>query len=168
MRLPEPLLRQYEALAPRERRLVVIGAVFAALLIVYLAVVQPIASMHTRLVKQLEYDRASLAFLRDAEAQIRAAGPLRAGPGHLRPGESILAVVSSAAQRSPVADSVQRIEQAANGGVRLTLSSARFDELVRWLATLNHSYGIEVADANIQQAQAPGTVDATLTLKAGS
>ena len=168
MKLPEPLTNWYGGLAPRERRLVAIVGIIVAVLILYLAVVQPIASAHNSLAREVRANRALLAWLDDAEAKIRAAGPGEAGgSGHLAPGRSVFSAVSDAAQNGPISASVQRIEQSGDGGVRLTLSAVPFDSLVTWLGTLNHSDGIIVANASVQQADSPGAVNATLTLNTG-
>lgn len=164
MRVPEPLLRWYAGLAPRERLLVVAGGSFAALLILFLVVIQPLLTVHNHLSSEVRNERALLSWLGEAQARLQAAGPATAGLGHLPPGQSVFAVVSSAAQSGPMAGSVQRVEQAADGGARLTVKGAAFDDLVRWLADLARNDGVTVAQATIQQAQSPGTVDATLTL----
>lgn len=168
MKLPEALRTRYMELAPREQKLVLIGGVFAVLLILYLAVIQPLAAMHARLEQEILYDKASLALILDAKVRIRESGNSGGNIGRLPPGQSLLAAISSAAQRGPIASGVQRIEQAGDGGVRLTLSSVPFDDLVRWLATLSQRDGVDVSDASIQQATSPGTVNATLTLKSAS
>ncbi|MGH8426640.1 MAG: type II secretion system protein GspM [Gammaproteobacteria bacterium] len=168
MKLPEPLTHWYGGLALRERRLVAIVGVIVAVLILYLAIVQPIASAHSRLAQEVQANRALLVWLDNAEARIRATGPGEGGgSGHLAPGSSVFSAVSNAAQNGPVSASVQRIEQSGDGGVRLTLNAVPFDSLVNWLGTLNSSNGIVVANASVQQADSPGTVNATITLNAG-
>lgn len=164
--MPEPLARWYAGLARRERRLVAIGGGLAVLLILFLVVVQPVVAAHNRLASQVRNERTLLSWLNEAQARLQAAGPATASLGHLPPGQSVFAAVSSAAKSGPVAGSVQRVEQAADGGARLTVKAASFDDLVRWLENLARNDGITVAQATIQQAESPGTVDATLTLNA--
>lgn len=166
-RVPEAVSRWYATLALRERRLVVAGGTLAALLLLFLGVIQPLATAHNRLAAKVRNERTLLNWLDEAQARLQAAGPAAASLGHLPPGQSVFAAVSSAAQSGPVAGAVQRVEQAADGGARLTVKAAAFDDLVHWLGDLARSDGITVVQATIQQAESPGTVDATLTLNAG-
>ena len=162
-------MRWYAGLAPRERRLVTIGGILLALLVLYLAVVDPLVAARARAAQRASNARATLNFLDNAGARLAAAGPVAGGAvGHLAAGQSVLAAVSTAARSGPVSGSVQRIEQAGNGGARLTVKDAPFDALVGWLGSLQSSDGIVVVDANIQQAEQPGTVNGTLTLNTGS
>ncbi|MGH8160973.1 MAG: type II secretion system protein GspM [Gammaproteobacteria bacterium] len=166
MKLPEPIGSWYAGLAPRERNLVIAGAVVVVLLIIYLAAVQPLVSAHRSLNSKLQADRSLLAYMDRAAGRLGSA-PSAAGTGHLT-GGSVFSAVSAATQDSSISNAVQRLEQANNGGVRLTLASVPFDALVQWLQKLADSKGITATSASIQGAQAPGTVDVTLELNARS
>lgn len=168
MRLPEPIVRWYGNLAPREQRLALAGAGIALLLIVYLAVVQPLAAAHNRVAMQAKGQHALLVWLDQAATRLQSAAPAAGGLGHLAPGESVLAAVSSAARGASVSSAIQRIEQAGNGGARITLTGAPFDDLVRWLGTLRGDDGVVVVAGSLQQSRQPGTVDGTLTLNTGT
>lgn len=161
VKLPAPVAAWYAGLAVRERRLVAVGAAMVVSLIVYLAVVQPLTAAHNRLDRKLEADRSLLVYMNRAASRLKAAAP--AGPAG-NTSVSVFSAVSTAAQVASIKNAVQRLEQADNGGVRLTLSSVSFDALVPWLENLANQEGIAVESANIQRAQAPGAVNATLTL----
>lgn len=160
--LPEAFRVWYRQLAPRERRLTAIGAGLLALLVIYLAGVQPVVSAHARLMHELAQRRALLHYIDSAAPRLQSGET--PGTGHLKPGDSVFAVVSSAAQASAIAEAVQRLEQTGDGGVRVTLSGASFNALVRWLGRLARETGIVVTQGSIQRAPEPGAVNATLTL----
>lgn len=162
LRLPAPLRTWYEGLMPRERRLVIAGGVFLVLLVFYLAVVSPLSAAHTRLMRDVQAKRQLLAYINNAAPRLEAQSGGSAG--HLPPGQSVFAALSSAIQSSPISSAVQRLEQSSDGGVRLTLSGARFDDLATWLDSIQKRDGIVATRANIEQANDPGTVNATLTL----
>lgn len=163
MRLvPDALATRYRGLAPRERRLVAIGGGVLALLVVYLAGIQPALSAHAHLMYQLRQRRALLGYIDSAAPRLQGTGS--PGNGGLAAGQSVFAAVSAAAQSSAVAAAVRRLEQTGDGGVRVSLSGARFDALVRWLGELAHGSGIVVTTGSIERAADPGTVNATLTL----
>ena len=163
--IPAPLRNWFDGLAPRERRLVIIGAAAVALLLIYFAVITPIRTAHSRLMNDVQQKRQLLALINRSAGRVQSA---TAGGGHLQPGESVFAATSSAIQSSPISGAVQRLEQTQNGGVRLSLSGVSFDAMVQWLGTISRQKGILATRATIQQGNNPGTVDATLTLNASS
>lgn len=165
LNLPAPLRAWLDGLAPRERRLMIGGAAAVVLMLIYFAIVTPIQSAHSRLMNDVQQKRQLLALINRSAGSIQSA---TTRGGHLQPGESVFAATSSAIQASPISGAVQRLEQTQNGGVRLSLSGVSFDALVQWLGTLSRQKGISATRATIQQANDPGTVDATLTLNASS
>src|SRR5699024_3783835 len=98
--------------------------------------------------------------------RLKSAAPASGGPIHLT--GSVFSAVSSAARDKSVHNAVQRLEQANNGGVRLTLTAVPFDELLTSLEKLATQKGIVAESANIQGAQSPGTVYVSLTLNTRS
>lgn len=162
MTLPAPLRAWYGGLAPRERRLVLVVGAVVLLLIIYLAIVNPVRSAYDGLRQDVQAKRQLLVYID------RAAGRLHTDSthhlGHLPAGQSVFTATSAAIQSSPISAAVQRIEQTRTGGVRLSLSGVEFDALMRWLDTLAGQDGVVVTRATIEQANGPGTVDATLTL----
>ena len=162
LKLPAPLRAWYAGLVPRERRLVLIGSGVIALMIVYLAIISPISTAHTRLMRDVRAKRQLITYIDNAAARLQTQSS--ASIGQLPAGQSVFAALSAAIQSSPVSGAVQRLEQTQDGGVRLSLRGAAFDSLARWLATIASQDGIVVTRATIDQATNPGTVNATLTL----
>ncbi|HYW75200.1 MAG TPA: type II secretion system protein M [Gammaproteobacteria bacterium] len=163
--IPPALRSWFDGLAPRERRLLIVGGIAIVLMVVYFAVVTPVRSAHSRLMNDVQQKQQLLALINRSAGRIQSAG---ASGGHLKPGESVFAATSAAIQSSPISGAVQRLEQTRNGGVRLSLSGVDFDALVQWLGTLSRQDGIVAIRATIQQSSNPGTVDAKLTLNTSS
>lgn len=167
MRLPEPWRRWYTGLSRRDRGLVIGGAGVVLALILYLALVQPLHSAYVHLVQRVQGQRTTLQWLNKKTARIRALEGN--GPQVMpRPGgsTSVFSVVSASVQDSPIASTVQQLQQAGNGTIQLTLQGAPFDQLVQWLADLARTEGIIVVNASIERTTAPGRINATLSLKA--
>lgn len=165
MTLPEPLRNWYAGLAKREQKWVWLGLGAIVVLILYLAVIQPLVSAHQNLDQRLQADRSLLAYMHgvsDRLSSLSASGKSGSFTG------SVFSAVSAAARGSSINNAVQRLEQANNGGVRLTLSAVPFDALVRWLEKLAIDKGIIAVRASIQGAQVPGTVNVSLTLNTRS
>jgi len=161
--IPEPVAAWYGSLARREQKLVLAGGAVLVLLVAYLGVVQPIVSARARLLDQVQQRRELLAYINSAAPRLRAAGPSTGGAGP-NSGHSVFTTVSAAAQNSPISGAVQRLEQTSDGNVRLSVSGASFDALIRWLGTLAAQDGISVTRANVQRAANPGTVNGNFTL----
>lgn len=166
MKLPQPIDAWYSGLGKRDQRLVVVGLVLVVLLILYLAVINPLVSAHQSLARRVAADRSLLVYMNSVAERLRVSNA-RSSAHPVLTG-SVFSAVSAAARGSSISNAVQRLEQANNGGVRVTLSAVRFDALVRWLDKLASEKGIVVNRATIQGAQAPGTVDASLTLNVRS
>ncbi|MDN5864283.1 MAG: type II secretion system protein M [Gammaproteobacteria bacterium] len=162
MKLPQPVVTWYAGLAKREQKMVLLGLGVILLLILYLAVIQPLVSAHQDLDRRLQADRSLLVYMNGVADRLRRSTAPGGGAASFT--GSVFSAVSAAARGSAINQSVQRLEQADNGGVRLTLTSVPFDTLVRWLEMLATEKGIVVESASIQGAQAPGTVNVSLTL----
>lgn len=166
MKLPEPVERWYTGLAKREQRLVLLCLGVIVVLILYLAVIQPLTSAHESLDRRVQTDKSLLVYMNNSADRLRSISASGGGKAHFS--GSVFSAVSAAARNSPIHNAVQRLEQASSGGVRLTLSAVPFDDLITWLQSLATEKGIVVERANIQGAQAPGTVNVSLTLNARS
>jgi len=163
--LPPALRAWFGGLAPRERRLLIVGGIAVVLMLVYLAIIAPVRSAHSNLLNDVQQKQQLLALINRSASSIRSTA---ASGGHLQPGQSVFAATSTAIQSSPISAAVQRLEQTRDGGVRLSLSGVNFDALVQWLGTLSRQDGIVAIRATIQQGNNPGTVDAKLTLNTSS
>ncbi len=163
--LPPALRAWFGGLAPRERRLLIIGGIAVVLLLFYFAVIAPVRAAHSNLLNNVQRKQQLLALINRSAGRIRSTTE---SGGHLKPGQSVFAATSASIQSSPISGAVQRLEQSQNGGVRLTLSGVSFDALVQWLGTVSRQDGIVAIRATIQQGNNPGTVDAKLTLNTSS
>lgn len=152
--------RWYGALAPRERRMVVVGAAAVALLIVYLAVVEPLAQRRAQLEQGVAAQRTLLAWMNEVGDRVRTAGPQRVGNG-----DSLFATVDRSVRATALAGSVQRVQPEGQQTVRVWLDNAPFDELVRWVGMLDREHSVVVSALTAERTQASGMVNARLTLE---
>lgn len=154
----------FNALAPRERTLVSVAAVFVVLALAYVAAWSPLASSVTRLAQSVEDQQALKQWMQQSAAEVNrlrnAAGG--AGGGDRR---SLLAVVDQTSKQSQLAPAVKRIEPDGQELVRVSLEQASFDDLVTWLGGLQRNYGVSVADISIDRQADSGRVNVRLTLK---
>ena len=153
----------YEKLAERERRMVLGGAIAAAVLLL-LAIVLPLNRNITQSRQRVTTKQGDLAFIQKAAPQLAAAGP---GSGTAATGESLVVLIDSSARESGLGKSLSSSQPTADKGLRIRLDHVPFDALVAWLARLAQSHGVSVESAEIESAGEVGFVNAGLVLKAG-
>jgi general secretion pathway protein M len=153
----------YLSLAPRERWLVTGAAVFIAVVIFYLALVEPLIERRAMLERGIVAQRELAAWMRGIAGDGDTAAPV-ATPDS---GGSLFAVVDRSVRGTLLAGAVQRVQPEGSGSVRVWLDGANFDELVRWIAVLDRQHGIGVTALAVERGAASGIVNARLTLERG-
>jgi general secretion pathway protein M len=158
MSTPRLALPNLAEMSGRERRVLAIGALAAALIFVFgvwVPLDRSVAQAHARLAQK----RADLEWMRGVAPEIAAApAPPAAG------GESLLVIVDRSARESGLGSSIAGSEPGAAGTLSIRLSKAPFDTVVAWLARLAQQNGIHVDSATLDTAGAPGLVNAALVL----
>jgi len=153
----------YANLADRERRMVLVGGIAAAVLLL-LAVVLPLNRSISQARQRVAVKQGDLAFIQNAVPQLAAAGP---GIGTAATGESLVVLIDSSARESGLGKSLASSQPTPDKGLRVRFEAVAFDGLVAWLARLSQSHGVRVESAEIEAAGEAGLVNAGLVLKAG-
>ena len=153
----------YEGLAERERRMVLLGAVVAAVLLV-LAVVLPLNRNIAQAQQRITVKQGDLGFIQSAVPQLAAAGP---GPAAVATSENLVVVVDSSARESGLGKTLASTQPTGDKSLRVRFERAPFDGLMAWLARISQNHGIRVETAEFEFAGEAGLVNAGLVLKAG-
>ena len=149
------------ALSPRERRMLMFGAVaLAAILIFGLLIPLDRSVAHTQ--QRVAKKRADLSWMQTVAAQIAVLPPPAAANG-----ESLLVIVDRSARESGLASALAGSEPGGAGSLSVRLEKAPFDGLVGWLARLAQQHGVTVDSAIIEKTGAPGLVNANIVLHSG-
>lgn len=144
----------------RERRMVILGAGAATLLLI-LAVVLPLQHSVSSASERIEHKRDDLTWLRSmaprfGSVALTAPQPLR---------ESLVGLVDRTAREAGIGKSLVGSQPSGNGGLSAHFEQVPFDGLVSWLSQLGDRYGIHAVSATLDGTSAPGTVNATLVLR---
>jgi general secretion pathway protein M len=151
----------YDGLQQREQRVVAIGGVVLAVLILVLGILLPLQSAVSSAVKGNATKREDLAWMQVNAPEVRAAsGQLPANTG-----EAPVVLVDRVGREAGLASSL-RGTQPNGTGVRVQLEAAPFDTLITWLATLDQSYGLAIESITVDRAARPGVVNANITFTA--
>jgi len=153
----------YANLAERERRVVLLGAIAAAVLLL-LGILLPLNRNIAQARQRITTKQGDLAFIQQAVPQLAGAGPEM---GAAATGESLVVLIDSSARESGIGKSLSSSQATPDKGLRIRLEKVPFDALVAWLARLSQSHGVRVETAEIEAAGEPGLVNAGLLLKAG-
>ena len=147
----------YAGLQEREQRVVGIGAVALALLLLVGGILLPLQSAVSNAVKRTEAKREDLAWMRANAPEILSSGGVLAGAA-----EPPVVVVDRVGREAGLGTSL-RGTQPSGAGVRVQLEGAPFDTLITWLASLDQRYGLAVESITVDRAARPGTVNANIT-----
>jgi general secretion pathway protein M len=158
MKLPSLGTLSLDSLSERDQRMLKIGGVVIVLLIIF-GVIVPLDHGVSAAQARLKKKQADLVWMRDVGPELAAAGPARAASD-----ESLLVVVDRSARESGLSSSLAGSEPSGPGGLSVRLQRASFDTLVAWLARLSQQNGIRVETASIENAGAPGLVNAAVVL----
>jgi general secretion pathway protein M len=148
----------YAGLQQREQRVVTIGGVAVAVLILVLGILMPLHSAVSSAVKRNEAKRADLAWMQANAPEIRASGNQLAADT----GEAPVVLVDRVGREAGLAGAL-RGTQPSGTGVRVQMEAAPFDTLVTWLATLDERYGLAIESITVDRAARPGVVNASIT-----
>jgi general secretion pathway protein M len=148
----------YAGLQQREQRMVAVGGVVVAVLILVLGILLPLESAVSSAVKGNETKREDLKWMQANAPEIRAAGNQVAADT----GEAPVVLVDRVGREAGLGSAL-RGTQPNGTGVRVQLEAASFDILVTWLATLDERYGLAIESITVDRAAQPGTVNASIT-----
>jgi len=147
----------YGGLQEREQRVVGIGAVALALLLLVGGILLPLQSAVSNAQKRTETKREDLAWMRGNVQEIQSSGG-----GLLGAGDPPVVVVDRVGREAGLGTSL-RGTQPSGAGVRVQLEAAPFDTLITWLASLDQRYGLAVESITVDRAARPGMVNANIT-----
>jgi len=148
----------YAGLQQREQRVVAVGGVVVALLILVLGILLPLHSAVSNTAQHNQTKRDDLAWMQVNAPEVRAAGSqLPADTGEAP------VVLGDRVGREAGLGSALRGTQPNGNGVRVQLEAAPFDTMIAWLATLDERYGLSVETITVDRATRPGVVNASIT-----
>jgi general secretion pathway protein M len=157
-KLLEKFWTWHAGLQQREQRVVAIGGVVVAFLVLVLGILLPLQSAVSNAVKRNQTEREDLAWMQVNAPEIRAAG-------NQLPADTAEApvVLVDRVGREAGLGSALRGTQPNGTGVRVQLEAAPFDTMVNWLATLDERYGFAIESITVDRAARPGVVNASIT-----
>jgi len=140
---------------PRERGVLLTGAVLVALAVLYAGLWDPALTARSRLAATLPKMRAQLEGMRLQKREIEQ---LRKALGPASPSADLRALLRAAVERSPFPRAVDRIEWRSGEHVVLAAAAVGFDQWVDWTRALQRELGVRVDSCEITALPEPGMV----------
>ncbi len=151
-------------LEPKQRLYLIGGSSFAVLLILYLMVWAPVASGISKHQASIDQDRKDTAWMKSASAQLQQ---LKSRPGSTSRNQSLVSIVDRRINDAGLKASLKRMQPDGKTKVKLWLSQGSFDAIINLIGTLEQADGITVSNFSVSPADAPGIVDARISLARG-
>jgi general secretion pathway protein M len=148
----------YAGLQQREQRMVAIGGIVLAVIILFGGILLPLQTAVSAAESGNESKRQDLVWMRANAAEIRAAGnqlPVDSA-------EPPVVVVDRVGRAAGLTDALRGTQPNGNG-VRVQLEGAPFDTVVTWLATLDQRYGLSIESITVDRTVKPGLINANIT-----
>lgn len=157
-----PLQQWFDKLAPRERWMVMAGALFALVALMYAFGIRPIYQARDAAAGRVAEQRQLLG---DVEQVARRFGP-QSGPvaRTQASGESVIVLVDRSTRERGLSSYLKRNQPEGTDGVRLRMENAPFDELLLWLSDVQSGQGLAAVSASFDPSGEPGRVNANLVL----
>ena len=154
-------------LQPRERRILLAGALALLLIMFYALVWDPYQQEMRRLRESVSAKHLDLQTMQQAAAEIDALRRSGAG-GALPAGQSIMGVVDSSAKQFNVGAGIKRIQPEGERAVKVWAEQVPFDDLIRWLDGLQKQSGIVIHTISIERQEINGLVNVRMELRGGA
>lgn len=151
-----------DKLAPRERWMVMGGALFALVALIFALGILPVYRARDAAAERLAEQRQLLA---DIEQVARRFGPQSPATGATpTSNESVLVLIDRSTRERGLSSYLKRNQPEGTDGVRLRMENAPFDELLLWLSDVQSGQGFAAVSASFDPAGEPGRVNANLVL----
>lgn len=154
---------RFLALQVRERWILGVGAVLLLIVVLYLAVWEPLVQARTQRTAALESARQIAVKLEQAAAQLQVSSGRNPAATQGR-GLSLMAAVDQASKQGSLGKGPTRIQPEGDREVRVWFEDVPFDSMVRWLSDLQVRYGVAVQTLDVEPQSTPGKVNVRMSL----
>ena len=148
----------FESLQPRERGILLGGAVVATLIILWAGILSPLATSAAELRAAVATKERLLVDVRRVQALApQDAAPVRSGS------QSLVVLVDTT--RQPHGLEFARTRPDGPNGINVTFQNASFDSLVDWLISIESNHGVVVETASFSSTRDRGLVSGQIFLR---
>ncbi|MFV8836566.1 type II secretion system protein M [Aquisalimonas sp.] len=160
-------MRQWwQGLAPRERRVLILGGGALVVILYIFALRLPAERAVADLDERVAQERALAGWMEQTRDRILALqGEAPADPDAADRDQALFSLADQSAREHGFGSQLARIEPAGEDGARVNFEGIAFDALIRWLVHLRQTYGVTADQVTVRRAGEEGRVDAQLLLE---
>ena len=156
----------WAGLAARERFILMGGGVILALIVVWVAIWEPLVQGRSALRAEVARLSAAAVWMDQVADDVRRRARLAPASGGAPAQGSVLTLIEVSANAAGLRQALTRV-QPEGDGARLSFDQVGFDSLMSWLADLELRQGLQVSQLSIDVAEAPGQVAARILVERG-
>lgn len=150
----------FQQLEPRERQVVLAGALVVGLIFIYLLLIPLQRQVHTAQVRFGERQQ-DLLWLQSVAPQLTSLKNSAATRGN----ESLVVLTDRVARSSGLAGAIKGNQQGEDGSLSVHMEQAPFDAFTAWAGELVQQHGVQVVSASIEASGSPGLINGSVTLR---
>jgi general secretion pathway protein M len=157
-------------LTPRERRILLLGALVLTGFLGYVMVFAPMVKARAQLSQQVDAQQATLVWMQQAAQEIQQLRN-QSRPSPTLPNSSsisLLSLIDKSTSQGTLGKANKRIEPKSEQEVQVEFEEISFMELLRWLETLYNQSQVQVSNISMERQARPETVKARVTLRLNS
>lgn len=152
------------SLADRERKIISLGGLAAALLVGYTLLWSPLTTSVTTLRTHSHAQQKLFVWMQHAERRIQQLK--NAGFSEQQnSNEAILVLAEKTLTESKLSRYLRHVQQLQANQLLLKFHKAPFDQLMKWLQILTRQNSVAVQKLTVDKAKSSGTVNATIMLQ---
>lgn len=147
-----------DGLNPRERRLVIGGAIFLVVFVLYQLFWAPFTNGMADMQTKVNNQQQDLLWMQQAAAEVET---LQGGSGGRRTVHtgSLLGLVEKTARQRGLGSSIRKVQPEGQNGVRVWLDKVSFDVVMIWLDELQVKQGVMVSSFSSEHLAQSGRVN---------
>ena len=152
------------SLTQRERIMVQTAGSVIGVFLVYLIIIEPISTSYERNKKNVAMASETLRWMRTAAQEVKV---LRGGNALIERKQGkqfILSAIDRTVRKAGLSAVMKRVQPEGESGVRVWFENAAFDELIKWLATVESKHGLSVSEINVEETESTGLVNVRVYL----
>lgn len=156
------MMEWWQAREPRERLILMVGALFVLTTLCYSLIWQPLDERYRQQVARKQSQTETLVWIRKAAQEVKALG----GQKGLRSTSkrSLLSEAERAAASTGMKSSLKQLNPDGRDKLRVTVQDAGFDALIRWLGRLDNA-GVGISSLTLSRPDEGTKIQARLLLE---
>jgi len=157
-------LRQWlETREPRERVILILGAITVLIGLFYFSLWNPLATAIVKKQSSITSIESTLANMHESAAEIVRLRAL-SGSSQARNKRPLLSTIDATAQSMKLRQMIRTIKPKGQNAAQVWFDDVPFDQLMKWLSQLQITAGVQVESITLHKRDAPGYVQARITL----